>query len=103
MPVIAPAPAAQPSSFSVGIAVLLVGAGATAGYVLGGGWGAGAGALFVGAARNGMRARKDWSSDPASAAKAASFAAIGAGIGAYLVYRAVGASRGRPRRVSALE
>lgn len=68
--------------------MVLVGAGAAVGFAFGGLWGAGAGALFVGAGRNGLRAKQQWSSDPAEAAKSGTLAALGAALGGYLVYRA---------------
>jgi len=75
-----------------GIAVVMAGAGLAAGWLLGGAWGAGAGFIFVGAARNGWRAKELWpSANPADreeAAKSATMAVVGGVIGAYLAYRA---------------
>ena len=81
-----------------GMAVVLAGAGLTAGWLLAGVWGAGAGFVIVGAARNGLRAKQLWSSaqagDREEAAKSATMAAIGAAVGGYLAYRAVQTRRG---------
>jgi hypothetical protein len=94
----APAPVAPPSSFKTGTAVVMVGLGAALGWAAGGLWGAGAGALWVGAARNGLRSRAQWPTDPSGAAKTASLAVVGAALGGYLAYRAYHA-----RKPSALE
>jgi hypothetical protein len=81
-----------------GMAVVLSGVGLTAGWLLAGAWGAGAGFVLLGAARNGMRAKQLWSStqpgDREEAAKSATMAAIGAAVGGYLTYRAARARNG---------
>jgi len=89
---VAPAPASRTSA---GVALLLAGSGAVAGWLMGGGWGAGAGLLLVGAARNGYRAKSLWTADRAEAAKCATMAVAGAAGGGYLAYRAV---KGKKRR-----
>jgi hypothetical protein len=71
------------------VAILLAGSGAIAGWLLGGGWGAGAGLLLMGAARNGYKAKSIWTTDRAEAAKCATMAVAGAAGGGYLAYRAV--------------
>jgi len=76
-----------------GVGILLAGTGLAAGWILGGPWGAGAGFILVGAARNGWRAKQLWPSaqpaDREEAAKSATMAVAGALIGGYLAYRAV--------------
>ena len=76
-----------------GVGILLAGTGLAAGWVLGGPWGAGAGFILVGAARNGWRAKQLWPSqqpgEREEAAKSATMAVAGALIGGYLAYRAV--------------
>jgi hypothetical protein len=80
-----------------GVALVLAGTGLAAGWLLGGAWGAGAGFILVGAARNGWRAQELWpSANPAEreeAAKSATMAVVGGVIGAYLAYRATRSSR----------
>lgn len=92
-PALAPAPnGAAAARRGAGMGVLLATGGLLAGAVLGGAWGAGAGLLLVGAFRNASRARRFWG-DPApgqrhEAAKSATLAVFGAGVGSYLAYRA---------------
>lgn len=78
-----------------GLYIVLVGAGAAAGFLVGGAWGAGAGAMFVGAARNGLRARSEWRTSPGDAAKSGTLAVLGAALGGYLAYRAARADSPR--------
>jgi len=108
MPVPAPAPmpaSAQPAQAPLdasarrgaGTALLLSGGAATAGWVVGGAWGAGAGFLLLGAVRNAWRAKTLWPSAVATereeAAKSATMAVVGVLLGGYLSYRAVTAKR----------
>jgi hypothetical protein len=88
-----PASATAPSK-SAGTAVVLLGAGALTGLVAGGLWGAGAGALLVGATRNALRAKGEWQSDAGSAAQAILFALAGMGLGGYCAYKAYQSSTG---------
>jgi hypothetical protein len=96
----APAPQMAPSPMTdaaarrgAGTAVLLAGAGLAAGWIVGGPWGAGAGFILIGAARNGWRAKELWPSaqagDREEAAKSATMAVVGGVIGGYLAYRAM--------------
>ena len=92
MPVpVPPAPVAT-ARRSAGMGLLMVVGGATLGGMLGGGWGAAAGALLVGGVRNAIRAKSTWgSADPNArneAARNATVAVIGIGAGGYCVYRA---------------
>jgi hypothetical protein len=86
-------PAPPPSTDRVprpGLGIVLAAVGAALGAIVGGGWGAAAGALSVGVSRNALRARALWS-DPAAEAEAtknASVAVAGLGIAAYCTYRA---------------
>jgi hypothetical protein len=72
-----------------GISIVLAGAGVITGWLVGGGWGAGAGLLLVGAARNGYKARSIWGSDRAEAAKRLTMAVAGGAGGGYMAYRAM--------------
>ena len=85
-----PAPSARRGA---GMALVLAGIGVATGAVFGGAWGAGAGFILVGAARNGWRAKSLWPSvqpgDREEAAKSATMATIGAALGGYLTYRAM--------------
>jgi hypothetical protein len=85
-----PSPSARRGA---GMALVLAGLGVATGAVFGGAWGAGAGFILVGAARNGWRAKSLWPStqpgDREEAAKSATMATIGAALGGYLAYRAV--------------
>jgi hypothetical protein len=77
---------------SAGFSALLVTAAVGTGIALGGAWGAAAGALLAGAAANGYRAQKWWgSTDPSQKHEAmvsSIFAAAGAGVGGWLVWKA---------------
>lgn len=81
-----------------GVAVVMAGAGLAVGWLVAGAWGAGAGFVLLGAARNGMRAKQLWSSaqpgDREEAAKSATMAAIGTVLGGYLAYCAHRARNG---------
>lgn len=86
-------PSAPPSAArGAGVTLLMAVGGASAGAALGGGWGACAGLLLMGALRNGARARKLWgSADPAQqqeSAASATMALVGGAAGAYMGYRA---------------
>lgn len=90
------APAPAPASVAAtslrrraGLGFLLaVGAGG-AGVALGGPWGGAAGVLLLGALRNGLRARRLWSTvDRQEATRSGTMAVLGIGSGGYLAYRA---------------
>lgn len=87
-----PPPVVADARLSAGFGLLLAGAGAGLGAWLGGLWGAGAGLLLIGAARNGVRAGRDWQSPTpavrAEAGRTAGIAALGGIAGSYLAYRA---------------
>ncbi len=74
-----------------GFGLLLATAGTGAGLWLGGPLGAGSGLLLVGAARNALRATRDWrSTDPLARQEAGTSAALGlfgALLGGYLGYK----------------
>jgi len=92
------APISLPSAQrSAALSILLAGAGGIIGAITGGLWGAGAGILLGGAARNAWRAQSGWSSadEPIrnEAAKSATMAAIGVAAGGLLAYQAYSATK----------
>jgi len=89
-----PAPIDPSARTGAGVAILMAGAGAITGWLVGGGWGAGAGLLLMGAARNGYKARSLWSADRAEAAKRLTMAVAGGAGGGYMAYRAMKGRKG---------
>jgi hypothetical protein len=83
---------AAPSRFGVGLAILCVGAAAGAGAYFGGAYGAGAGLLLAGGARNTWRAKQLWSAplpeQRSEAVKSGTMALFGLGVGGWLAYKA---------------
>jgi hypothetical protein len=83
---------------SAGITALLATVAIGTGVAVGGPWGAGAGLLLVGAAANGYRAQKWWSSPEPSekheAVVSAVFSAFGIAVGGYMAYKAYEARKG---------
>lgn len=80
------------SARGAGVALIFAALGGGVGAVVGGAWGFGAGILFVGAARNALRARQLWGAqgepEREEAAKSATMGIVGAAAGGYLAYRA---------------
>ena len=87
------APAAPTARADVGAGMGLVSVvlGGIAGFVVGGTWGAGAGALGVGALRNGSRAFSMWRSEGATpeATKSATVSVLGLAAAGWLGYNAM--------------
>jgi len=84
---------ANPTSNATGVGVLLAAAGTGAGFALGGGWGALAGLLLVGATRNAARAASgNRAPDPgggySEATKSGTMAIFGFGLGGYFAWLA---------------
>lgn len=87
-----PQPSPTTSRFAAGSGLVAAVLGAGVGALIGGGWGAAAGLLTVGALRNSVRAGRRWSdADPAlrvEARKSAAMAVVGLGAAGYFSYRA---------------
>jgi hypothetical protein len=77
---------------SAGVTALFTTVAVGTGIAIGGAWGAGAGVLLAGAAVNGYRAQKWWSSAEPSekheAVVSAVFSAFGIAVGGYMAYKA---------------
>lgn len=90
-PTMLSAPLDDAARRGAGLGLLLAAGGLALGFVVGGVFGAGAGLLGVGAARNGQRARLLWR-DPSEearqeAAKSASMAVVGGAMAVYLAWQ----------------
>lgn len=89
-PALAPVPTAPrpPSRAWAGLTLVAAALAGGLGYRLGGGWGAAAGALYVGGARNALRTCRTIGSDTAEATKSGTVALFGLAGAGYMTYRA---------------